>query len=127
MPSPMDTAVSTYIKLRNQRDEIKKLQKEAIAPLLRAMERMDAWFLKELSRQGANSVNTNSGTVFTKKRVSVTVRDWDAFIEFVLDNNELGLLEQRASKSAVAEFLESSGELPPGVHVISERVTQVRS
>ncbi len=126
MPTNVNDAVSAYIKLRDKRDEVKKQHKEALAPLYYALERLDVWFLKELSSQGAQNIKTDAGTVFTKKRVSVTVRDWDAFIEFVLDNNELGLLEQRASKTAVAEFLEASGGLPPGVAVTTERVAQIR-
>ncbi len=119
-------AIEKYIAMRDKKTGIKDRHKEELAPVLLVMDRLEAWLLQHLNTTGAKSVATTKGTAFKKERVSVTVKDQAAFMEFAVDNDELGLLDIRASKLAIEEFLEANGELPPGTSIVRETVAQIR-
>ncbi len=123
----VDVAIEQYIAMRDKKTEIKDRHKVELAPVQQIMDRLEAWLLHHLNSTGAKSVTADQGgTAFKKKRVSITVQDREAFMEFAVNNDELGLLDIRASKLAVEEFLEANGELPPGTSIVREIVAQVR-
>ncbi len=126
MEKKVIVAVANYVILRDKRNALRDQHKQELAPLLHTMDRLEAWLLNHLNSTGAKSVATTEGTAFKKERVSVTVQDREAFLEFAMDNDELGLLDIRASKLAVEEFLEANGELPPGTSIVRETVAQIR-
>ena len=53
--------------------------------------------------------------------------DWDAFKEFIKENDAIELLEKRISQSNMATFLEDNpGKVPAGLNSFKEYAISVR-
>lgn len=122
----MDRAVETYIKLRDAKDKIRDRHKDELKPVGDAMLKLEGWMQNQLLAAGGQNMKTPHGTAYLKDVESVTVKDWAATLEWIKENGEFDFLEARVSKSATRDFLESTGELPPGVAMTRTVVTQVR-
>lgn len=119
--------IAVYRKLRERRDEAKKKFTEEQRPTLELMERIETELMSRMESTGANSIACDSGTAYKASVTSVVVRDWSAFFEFVRNNEAFDMLERRASKSAVVDYAETNGELPPGLSMSVEESVNVRA
>ena len=81
---------------------------------------------KAFDAAGLDSAKTSAGTAYTSTRTTASVADKDSFMDFVKANSEWHLLETRCSKTAVEQFKEVNGEVPPGVNWREERVVNIR-
>ena len=123
----LSEAVSLYIRLRDQKAQLKAEYDAAVAPVQKKMDTLEAKLLDVFNRTGMDSVKTEHGTAYSTTRSSARVSDRDAFMEFVKAHEEWSLLEVRASKSAVDQFRSANdNELPPGVNLREERVVNIR-
>ena len=97
------------------REEIRRLEKELeekIKPMKELQERRELYLLKLLSDAGAQNMKTQHGTIYQTKKESVTCADWDAFIEWVKENDKYEFLDHRINKTASLEYM-NNGENPP--------------
>lgn len=122
----MDQVIAAYLHLRQQKEEMARRHKEEMAPLTESMNKLLAWTHQQLQSQGQKNARVDSGTAFLQTDVSATVVDWDQLWQFVIDNNMKAMLERRVSKGVVQEYIESTGEIPPGVKVTSEISCHIR-
>jgi hypothetical protein len=123
----LSDAVSLYIRLRDQKAQMKAEYEAAVAPVIERMEKLEAKLLEIFNTTGMDSVKTEFGTAYATTRTSATVADRNAFMEFVKAHEEWALLDVRASKAAVEQFRAANdNELPPGVNLREERVVNVR-
>ena len=122
----IDSVVRAYVALRDKKAEIKRRQQEEMAPLTEQMNKLEAWLQRELQRQGVKNFKTDEGTAFLQTETRCSVKDWDACLQYILDNEEYALLEARVSKTAIRDILENTGELVPGVSLTEETVCSVR-
>jgi hypothetical protein len=118
----LDEIVGRYVALRDKKEEIAKQQKEALRPYNDALEKIEAALLNYFNQSGSDSCKTPAGTAFTSTRSSATVADREAFFGWVLEHNALDMLEARCAKLAVEQYLDSTGELPPGVNRRVEKI-----
>lgn len=125
MPT-IEEAVAAYIKLRDTKKEIVAKQKDELVPINKKMNRVEGWLHRELNRMHADHIGTEQGTVYKTTRTSVKVQEWDQFLPFVLENGLTHMLERRASKEAVSEYLEANGELPPGLSITHDEAVNIR-
>lgn len=119
-------AIEKYITLRDQKKVIKERHSEELRPLNEALQLLENAVQKILLKQGVDSFKTKGGTAYLSTTVKATVKDWPAFRDFVQENDLLDMLEHRASKDAVTEFMEANGDAPPGVAVTQEVNTRFR-
>jgi hypothetical protein len=123
----LDQVITGVISLRDKIDEIKKRHKEELAPLNQSMEKLEAYLQLQLTNLGTTSFAAKGiGTAYLQNVVGVTVEDWDATLAWIRSNEFWELLERRVSKTVVQEYMESKGEVPPGVNVRSETEVRVR-
>lgn len=122
----MDQVIAAYIHLRAEKEAMAKRHKEELAPLTDKMNKLLAWTHQQLQSQGQKNARVDSGTAFLQTDISVTVEDWDAVWDFVTANGLKAMLERRVSKGVVQEYIESTGEVPPGVKVTSEISCHIR-
>jgi hypothetical protein len=123
----LSEAVSLYIKLRDQKSQMKADFDAQVAPLQEKMDKLEAKLLEVFNKTGMDSVKTEFGTAYATVRTSASIADRDAFMDFVKANEEWALLEVRVSKTAVDQFRSANDdELPPGVNVREERVVNIR-
>lgn len=112
----VEDVVSTYMKLRGQKDAIEKETKQRVATIKEKMEKLEAWIKEQADAQGVTSFKTRSGTAFLTTTDFATVADWDAMIDFVKENEAYDLLEKRVSKVAVRGYIDQTKAVPPGIN-----------
>lgn len=123
----LSEAVSLYIKLRDQKAQMKADFDAQVAPLQEKMDKLEAKLLEVFNNTGMDSVRTEFGTAYASVRTSASIADRDAFMDFVKANEEWALLEVRVSKTAVEQYRSANDdELPPGINVREERVVNIR-
>lgn len=122
----IDQVIQAYVALRDDLDAMTKRQKEETAPLREKMHKLEMWLQNQLQEQGLQNFKATTGTAFLKEVTSVTVENWEATLPFIKDKDMWDMLEKRVSKSVVEDYIESTGEIPPGVSVKRETVVQVR-
>lgn len=122
----MDQVLAAYLKLRQHKEEIVKRHKEEMAPITDQLNKLLAWTHHQLNSQGQKNARVDSGTAFLQTDTSVTVQDWDTVIAFIKERGLFEMLERRVSKGVVQEYIESTGEIPPGVKVSSEISCHIR-
>lgn len=119
--------ISLYLAVRERRAERKKAYSEADERDKQIQEKLEAKFLEKFQANGIDSLTVRGvGTAYTTTRVSASVADKDIFLDFVKNNDEFGLLDVRALKSAIEVYKERTNNLPPGVNWSEEIVVNVR-
>src|ERR1700758_4669632 len=116
----IDQVIAAYVKLRDQKEALKKRHAEEMAPLNDNIYKLGLWLQKTLQESGQTSAKTASGTAFLQTDRSVAIEDWPAILAFIQAHDLWAMLERRVSKSVVVEYIESQNEVPPGLKVSSE-------
>ena len=111
-----------YIQLRDRRAQRKAAYEAEDAADKAKQEKIEGVLLAKLDAEGSDSVRTANGTAYKSKRISVSVADWDSFFPFVQQTEAWHMLEHRASKTAVEQYVEENADLPPGLNW-SETIT----
>jgi hypothetical protein len=122
-----DQLIAVYRKMRERRDEAKKIFTESQKPLLDAMQMIENVFLERFEESGETASKTPSGTAYTVTDTSVTVKEWGEFLGFVINNQAWDLLEHRAAKLSVVEYAEEHGDLPPGLSMSRMKKVNIRA
>lgn len=77
-------------------------------------------FLRRFNERGIDSVSSRDfGVAYRTTRTSTSVADFEALLGHVKENEAWELIERRVNKTAVQEFVEEHGDLPPGVNMSS--------
>lgn len=125
--SRMDDVLAVYIKTRDEKNALVERQKMEVEAFNVALAKIEKWIFARLSDSGAESIRAKTGTAFFRNVTSAKIEDRSAFFEWVFeDKDRQDLLEARCSKLAVESYLESTGELPPGVSRRVERLVSVK-
>jgi hypothetical protein len=122
----VDQVLAAYLELRNQRDDLKKVQAEDMAPINEKMRACQVWVQKQLQSQGLTNFKGSSGIAFLQTDTTVSVKDWDAMFAWIQAQNLWQFLEHRVSKSVVTDYIEATKEIPPGLGVSSEVSAHIR-
>ena len=116
MSIKVDDVISTYMKLKSQKDTIEATTKEQVAAIKAKMEKLESWIKEQADAQGVTSFKTKHGTAFLTTTDYANVADWDAMLTFVKENDAYDMLEKRVSKTAVRGYIEQTKAVPPGVN-----------
>lgn len=122
----IEDVVKGYVSLRDLKTKMKKGHTEELAPINENMAKIEGWLMRDLQGRKVLSQKTAEGTAFIQSSTKATVRDRDAFLAHVKDNNAWDLIENRVAKSVVEDHLENTGEIIPGVHYEKTLVVRVR-
>lgn len=120
--------IEEYIRLRDAKsaaaDKIKKFIQENYTA---RMDIIEGLLMQQLDEVNADSLKTEHGTAFKKVETSVTVADGAAFSRYVIGEEKWELIDFRANKTAVKDFVEANdGNLPPGLNFTQELIINVR-
>lgn len=121
-----EEVVSTYIALRDQKQEMERECARAIAPINEAMEAAEQAMLGKLNEMGVSSLRTQYGNIIKAKKTSVSVADWETALGFIQAHDLWHMLERRIGKAATEQYIEEHGEPPPGVNVTTMFTVQFR-
>jgi hypothetical protein len=122
----LNTQVNDYVALRDKIAKLDKAHKEVMAPLRVELDEKNDSLLAQLTAVGADSVRTESGTVYRVTKRSATIADVSAFWEYVQTTQEWDLLDRRVNLTAATEYVASHNQPPPGVNYSSHYEVGVR-
>lgn len=143
------TLTSLYLKVRNSKADLADQAKKKLAPLNEALEAIENHFLAKMLEMKVDSLKNAGGTPYKSEKVSISVADNSAFVDYVLtralaalpvtdgakdaikaamvESGQLALIEARASKTAVEALMEETKELPAGLNHRVETTVNVRA
>jgi len=122
----LSEAVELYIKMRDRKAELKAEFDAKVAPLNEKMDKLEAKLLDVFNQTGMDSVKTEFGTAYATTRVTASVADKEVFMNHIKEHDDWGLLEVRASKTAIDQYRSVHDDIPPGISMREERVVSVR-
>lgn len=121
-----DKVVATIVKIRTKQRANKKAFETEKRRLDSQKEMLSNWLLEQFNTLGIENVRTASGTAYKFTKVRPQGNDWDAFYEWVSENNAWDALERRIKQKFIATYMaEHDGGLPPGVSVFRQVGTRV--
>lgn len=122
----IDTLIEKYIQLRDKKAEMKTAFDASVANVDAYMKKCEQAIMAHLDKNGVDSVGSASGTAFKSTTTSATVADKEAFLAYVRSNDAWPLMDVRASKTAIVEFVAENDDLPPGINWRAETVVRIR-
>lgn len=115
-----------YIKMRDILKQEEEAYEKRIAETKAVKDLLEGWLQQFLDSAGVTSVKTDHGTVYATTRYSASLADPDAFMKFVVDTNQLELLDRKANVTAVRDYVNEHKQLPPGVNLSARTSVNVR-
>jgi hypothetical protein len=120
------TRVAQYVRCRDKIKEMEEAHKKELAPYKELLDQLEGWLQIYMSKTNSESIKTEAGTVYTTKRFTASLADPDAFMKFVIDSGAFELLDRRANATAVKDYVQENGGLPPGVNLTGIEKVGVR-
>lgn len=121
-----DTMIEKYVKLRDRKNELEEKHKQELAPFKQLMDELEGWLLEALNAADLQSMRSPHGTAYKSIRTSATVRERQAFLDYVIANQAWDLIESRCNKTTAFGIIEETKQPIPGVDTTSEVVVNVR-
>lgn len=115
-PPDFNLRVTQFIQLRDKIKEIEKRHEEELKPYKEGKDALEAYIMQWLQALKLEHAATEAGTAYLFTRVSATVKDMSEFWAYVQTNGLFDLIDKRANKTAVTEFVKQNGQPPPGVN-----------
>lgn len=142
MTYTLDTVQRLYFETKDQADVLSKRHAEELAPLSARLDALKQWMHQYLVLTKQESATTEHGNCHLKTATSVSVGEWSDVLGFVLRDvvdqmagtlenggsaeqaveaalaaSRLGFLNHAVNKTAVMEWIDQQGSVPPGVKV----------
>lgn len=113
--------VKRMVEVRDERRKISARDKE----LIDEWRSLEMEMITRLDEQGMEKVTTAGGTASISETVLPQVTDWDAFYQYMQDEDALYLLQRRPAAAAFRE-LNDAGKTIPGVDPYTQRSIGLR-
>jgi hypothetical protein len=130
MADQPETTVDKRVKQAiDIRDALKKLDDRHAAerkPLADLQEAVLGWLQSAIDKAGATSIRTQHGTCIASTRYTASLADPEAFMNYVKQTQNWGLMDRRANATGVQEFVKANGTLPPGCNLNAMKTVGVR-
>lgn len=128
VPAFPKTIGATIDKLKQIRDEVRSLTKQA-NDLKKDQYDLEVHLMGLMDEQGLEKSSGKLATASLGESEITSVEDWDAFYRFIKRHNAFYLLERRPAQAANKEARENRrGQSPiPGTRVIPKRKINLRS
>lgn len=123
----IEKAIGAYHALREQRAQLKAEFDEIDKDLKAKMEALEFAMLKHMDAVGTSQLKTAAGMAYVETSKTPTCGDWQALYKYIAENERFDLLQRRLGAQAVKDLEAETGELPPGVTMLQERVVRFRA
>ena len=114
-------SIDRLYELREQKRDLNA----AIADIDAQFEEIEANVLAKLQEIGVDSSKSKLASATISETVVPNVEDWDAFERYIIDTNQLFLLQRRTSIAAYRDLLQA-GETIPGVSPFTKTSLSLR-
>lgn len=121
-----EEAAKRYTQVRDEIDALDREYKDNKAKLKEKLVTLENWFTSKAQEDGLETIKTPLGTAYWSRHQSATVASREDFFSFCKEHDAWDLVESRASKTAVRSYLETNGEIPPGINYNTVRVFNFR-
>lgn len=119
--------IAAYVKLRDHKTLCEKNFKDSMKRVNDAMAKLEAELLNDLNEAGTDSVAVKGvGTAYRKNRENASVHDRDAFLDFIRTTGLWDILDAKANKEGVKDFMKSQNEPVPGVNFTTDSTIGIR-
>lgn len=112
----IDALVEQYVKVRDHIAVLDEAHKAKVAPFKEVMDKIEQTLLAYFNETGQDSARTPAGTAYRQRATSATVGDRPQFLEYVRENNLWELVDARAAKKNIEEYIDEHGSAPPGIN-----------
>ncbi len=126
LPTTVDKRVEQYIKVRDAIKAANDAHEASIKPLVELQNMLTGWMQNFMETAGADNIKTSSGTCYSSTRYSASLADPEAFMNFIKTTSNYDLLDRKANVTAVRDYVEEHGALPPGVNLSAIKTVGVR-
>ena len=124
---PLDRLARVYRRIQGKIQELTTAYETEVEQLKAQQETVKSELKDRLLAMGVKSANTAEGTVVLTTRTRYHAQDWEAFKQFIVENDALDLLEKRIAQTNMGTFLAQNPQrVPPGLNSNSEYVIAVR-
>lgn len=124
---PMDKLARVYRKIRAAMTEQTREYDAKMESLKADLTEVTNAIRDQMKSLGSKSLKTTEGHIIMSTKTRYDALDWEAFRDFVIENNALELLERRIAQTAMRQFLEDNpGLVPRGLNATSEITVTVR-
>ena len=117
----IDDVMSRRFQIVEEVAIIQGRHKAELEPLNEELGMCEQYIKAEMLKQNMQQVKTGAGQAFFTTKDSVTVDDFDAFVEHIRAAGDWHLLNKAANKTACKEFIEANSAPPPGIKYDSYR------
>lgn len=125
---PESTLIKAYLKIRNNKNDIKTRHKTELSPLNKGLDSIEAEFLRRLNESGLQSLSSKEGVAYRSERRSASCADRKEFLDYCVEGNHWDLMDYKPNVTAVTAFAEEhDGELPPGVKISRQLIVNVQT
>jgi hypothetical protein len=111
----MEKRAQQYVAVRDKIREMEARHEAELKGPKETLQKLGGIIQKFLDDNKLESLKTAAGTCYISTRWTASLKDADAFMRFVIDNEQFDLLERRASATAVKDYVADHNTLPPGV------------
>jgi|TARA_R110000868_G_scaffold281195_1_gene541571 hypothetical protein len=123
----IESLTRIYIKMRTKKEEMNRELEAKISELEGKMRTVKTAILEHMKDVGAESIRTESGTVYRTVLTRYTTNDWTSMHKFILEHEVPDLLEKRLQQTNLKAFLEENPDLiPPGLNANNEYSVTVK-
>ena len=124
---PIDKLTRIYLKMKLQREAIKKAFDAEYNELGEKMDAVKGMMLDYMKDQKLDSVRTTEGLVYRTVSTRYWTNDWESMNRFIIERELPEFFEKRLNQGAVRQFLEDNPDvIPPGLNTNSEYVVTVK-
>lgn len=122
----VDTVIAGYVKLRDKRAQLKKDFADQDTLIKEQQDKLEGYLMQIMQDSGADQLGSSHGTAFKQIKSLASSTDWYATWQWLAEHKRLDMLEKRLSSKIVKEYVEETGELPPGVRIESKASVVIR-
>ena len=112
----LEKRIAQLRALRAKMDEFEKAHVAFMSPYEQAKKALEGALMKWLLDRKIKTTNTAAGNITWVDNTTYPIEDKLAFREFIIENQEWDMLDWKANKTVVSDFVEAhKGEIPPGL------------
>jgi hypothetical protein len=104
----LEEMIKKYKKIDSKRLAGKKAFEEKDAKLRKLLDILRSKFTEILSENNVESIKTTEGTIIKRDVIRYTIVNNQIFNDFVIENKELGLVENRPHQSNIKQYISGS-------------------
>lgn len=118
--------IEKFVQVRDKRAEIKQEYEAKDEKYRAAQEMIKRELLKHMESVNSTQLKGDAGTAYRNLVRRFGAADWNQVWGFIKENDRFDMLEKRLGQKAMADYLDETGEMPPGVNLHQEYDVTIR-